>query len=284
MSSTSGEGPHSWDHSSHEQFFDHYASRTEDPAEVKRCCNIRDTILRFFRPPNSSGDDAHVLDVGCAGGALCMVWAELGFKVHGLDVNQPLLEFARERASTREFQIDYQLGSAIALPWPDASMDICIALELLEHVPEWETCLAELTRVVRPGGILFMSTSNKLCPIQSEFNLPGFSWYPASWKRYFARLASTTRPDLANYAKYPAVNWFTPYGLGRTLRKMGFRTLDRFDLVDSSKLGATGTVLLTAIRTLPLLRFLAHVCTTGAVLLSVREAEAQATQLPGVPT
>ncbi len=109
-----------------------------------------------------------------------------------------------------------------------------------------------------------------LCPKQEEFNLPLYSWYPAPVKRRCERLATTSRPSIANYATYPAVNWFSFYGLREFLRPLGFRCLDRFDVVDSSAKSRAQRLVLTAIRKSSVLRFLGHVATPGTMLLAVR--------------
>lgn len=178
-----------------------------------------------------------VADIGYGARTQSFLWADLGRNGHGLDVNQPLLEAARQRAGESGCSIDFQLGSATHLRWPDESMDVCLLLELLEHVSEWQACLQECERVLRPGGILALTTSNKLCPFQQEFNLPLYSWYPDPLKRYCERFAVTTRPQLANFAKYPAVNGFSFYELRVFLSRYGFISFDRFDLVDLSKKG-----------------------------------------------
>src|SRR5262249_41171868 len=148
--------------------------------------------------------------------------AELGCEVHGLDVNERLIELARIRSAEAGYNIDFRTGFATALPWADASMQVCLAVELLEHVSEWRKCLSEFSRVVAPGGVLFVSTASFLCPIQQEFTLPFYSWYPPPLKRYCERLAVTTKPQIASFAKYPAVNWFSFYELAHFLRERGF--------------------------------------------------------------
>jgi 2-polyprenyl-3-methyl-5-hydroxy-6-metoxy-1,4-benzoquinol methylase len=55
-------------------------------------------------------------------------------------------------------------------------MDVCLLPELLEHVADWQSCLNEAARVLRPGGLLYLSTTNVLCPRQQEFNLPLYSF------------------------------------------------------------------------------------------------------------
>src|SRR5205807_1840429 len=153
----------------------------------------------------------------------------LGHKVRALDVNEPLIDLARRRAQGQGLDIAFEVGSATALPWAPASMDVCLLPELLEHVADWQACLREASRILRPGGLLYISTTNVLCPLQEEFNLPAYSWYPTSLKRHCERLAVTTRQSLANHAKYPAVNWFSFYSLRDWLTALDFKCYDRFD-------------------------------------------------------
>lgn len=263
------------DHSSHQEFVDYYAEKSLRPELLQHFTRIRDKILALLDLARGKQGTYDVLDVGCNAGTQCGIWAELGHSVHGLDINEPLLTMARRRAAEKAYTIDFQLGSATALPWPDQSMDVCIALELLEHVSDWQGCLKEFKRVLRPGGIMFLSTTNALCPKQSEFNLLGYSWYPGSLKRHFERLAVSTRPALANYAKFPAVNWFTPYGLKAELARDGFTCLDRFDLVDTSNKASIAKIVVRSVRAVPLLRWMGFLCTPGTLLLGIKPSAAR---------
>src|SRR5262249_1959972 len=146
------------------------------------------------------------------------------------------------------------------------------AVELLEHVSEWQKCLSEMCRILAPGGVLFASTSNLLCPFQQEFTLPLYSWYPSPVKSYCERVAVTTHPRLVNYAKYPAVNWFTFYGLQNFLVEKGFECFDRFDVIDPSEKGRLSRIALASIRGSRLMRFLAYVLTEGTSILAVKKS------------
>jgi 2-polyprenyl-6-hydroxyphenyl methylase/3-demethylubiquinone-9 3-methyltransferase len=126
--------------------------------------------------------------------------------------------------------------------------------------------------VLRPGGILFLTTTNRLCPRQQEFNLPLYSWYPARAKRYFETLAVTTRPAVANFAKYPAVHWFTFYQLQAYLRARGFRCLDRFGMMDLSGKSTFERLVVTGMQSMPFLRFIGQVCTASTRVLAIKES------------
>jgi 2-polyprenyl-6-hydroxyphenyl methylase/3-demethylubiquinone-9 3-methyltransferase len=258
------------DHSSHREFLEYYATESQSQKTRERFSALRDIVLRVLHNRRGSVPTLEVLDVGCGAGTLSLLWADAGHRVHGLDVNEPLLSLAKQRAEREGRSIEFMLGSATQLPWPDDSMDVCMVPELLEHVAEWQTCLREFVRILRPGGVLLLTTSNKLCPVQQEFNLPLYSWYPRPLKRYFERLAVTSRPDLANFAKYPAVHWFSYYGLRDYLKEYGFDCMDRFDVVDTSKKSMLVRILLDAIRLVPILRFFGHVATPSTILVGVR--------------
>jgi ubiquinone/menaquinone biosynthesis C-methylase UbiE len=258
------------DHSSHEKFYDYYVQASQSPEALSRFRALRDTILRVGSQRGLRNGVLKVADIGCGAGTQSLVWAELGHNVHGLDINQPLLDLARQRASAQGRQIDFQLGSSTQMPWPNGSMDICVVLELLEHVADWRRCIGECSRILRSGGILLLTTTNKLCPFQHEYNLPLYSWYPGRVKRYFERLAVTTRPDLANYATYPAVNWFSFYSLRDTLAKYGFSSMDRFDVMDLKKKSLPVQVAGGLIRSVPPLRWLAHLVCEGTFVFAVK--------------
>jgi len=263
-----------WDHSTHQRFFEYYARESQSDEAQGRFRRVRDTILRVMR--NSAGDRVlDVADIGCGAGTQSMIWAEAGHAVHALDVNEPLLQLGRDRAAQAGHSIDFRVGSATGLPWADESMDVCIALELLEHVADWEGCLDEFVRVIRPGGVLFLTTTNQLCPIQEEFNLPLYSWYPARLKRHFAALAATTRPGLANFARYPAVNWFTFYRLQSYLAPRGFTSMDRFDLMDLNGKTASARFVIAGMRSVSALRRLGHICTASTRILAIKSQMAQ---------
>jgi 2-polyprenyl-6-hydroxyphenyl methylase/3-demethylubiquinone-9 3-methyltransferase len=272
MSTPSPHPAPGFDTGSHQSFFDYYAAYSESPATLARFAAIAEVVLRLRRAHlfDGSAESLDVLDVGCNAGTQSRFWAGPGQRYTGIDINEPLVMLARERAAAVGSPARFEVASATELPFDDASFDVCLMPELLEHVRDWQRCLDEATRVLRPGGVLYLSTSSWLCPRQQEFNLPGYSWYPGFIKRRIEQRAVTDWPEVANHAKYPAVNWFSFYGLRSYLAQRGFRSYSRFDSMRLDNKGAAARVLVGMIRALPPLQLLALVATEGTTLVAVR--------------
>ena len=247
-------------------FVDYYEKKSLSADSIQHFIRLRDLLLRAL-PGTKSPDSICVADIGCNAGAFSEVWAAAGCRVSGVDINASLVEIARARTADRGYAVDFQTASAVALPWPDSAFDIVVMPELLEHVADWRACLNEAARVTRPGGLLYVSTTNRLCPLQDEFTLPGYSWYPAWVKRRCLDLSLTTHREWVNHATYPAVTWFDAYWLGAEFRRLGLEPLDRFDLF--ARYGdSTGKRLVGRITaSLPPARFVGHVLTPGLRLL-----------------
>ncbi len=91
-----------------------------------------------------------VLDVCCGTGDLALADERAGGTVTGLDFSKPMLERARRKSTS----IEWIHGDALALPFPDASFDALTVGFGVRNVADLERGLAELQRVLRPGGRL----------------------------------------------------------------------------------------------------------------------------------
>jgi 2-polyprenyl-6-hydroxyphenyl methylase / 3-demethylubiquinone-9 3-methyltransferase len=102
-----------------------------------------------------------LLDVGCGGGILAEDFARLGCQVTGVDPSAPSLDAARQHAEQAGLRITYRQSGGEALPFGDATFDIVCCCDVLEHVDDVDAVIAEIARVLRPGGVFFYDTINR---------------------------------------------------------------------------------------------------------------------------
>jgi 2-polyprenyl-6-hydroxyphenyl methylase/3-demethylubiquinone-9 3-methyltransferase len=102
-----------------------------------------------------------VLDVGCGGGYTCEFLARRGVRMSGIDRSSPCIEAARSHAAVVGLEIDYWLGTAEELPFAAGSFDVVICVDVLEHVDGPDSVVAEIARVLAPGGTFCFDTINR---------------------------------------------------------------------------------------------------------------------------
>ncbi|GAB2850193.1 class I SAM-dependent methyltransferase [Lentzea nigeriaca] len=99
-----------------------------------------------------------ILDAGCGSGALFAELRDRGAIVTGIDASAGMLELARKRLGA---DADLRVGDlADPLPFPDNTFDDVIASLVLHYLEDWGPTLAELRRVLTPGGRLIVSVEH----------------------------------------------------------------------------------------------------------------------------
>lgn len=98
------------------------------------------------------GEGQQLLEVGCGIGVDSMQLAKRGFQVTAVDLTENALAVARQFAGHRGVTINFQLGNAEGLDFPDESFDVVYSFGVLHHTPDIERSVAEVHRVLRPGG------------------------------------------------------------------------------------------------------------------------------------
>ncbi|OGL83398.1 hypothetical protein A3B32_03465 [Candidatus Uhrbacteria bacterium RIFCSPLOWO2_01_FULL_53_9] len=105
-----------------------------------------------------------VLDAGCGSGKFSAALAKFGAaKVIGLDIGEKGLAFAREQAKKVSYgdRLEYRCGSLLDIPLPDASVDMVWSNGVIHHTLGYEQCIAEFSRVLKPGGRLFLYVNGR---------------------------------------------------------------------------------------------------------------------------
>jgi 2-polyprenyl-6-hydroxyphenyl methylase / 3-demethylubiquinone-9 3-methyltransferase len=162
---------------------------------------IRDSLCGHF------GRDARsikpfkglkVLDVGCGGGLLCEPLSRLGASVTGIEAAAESIAVAQSHARDMGLDIAYRTGVPEDLAATGETFDALINMEVIEHVADVDAFLAACCALVRPGGIMVLSTLNRtwrslaLGKIAAEYIL---GWVPPGthdW-RHFVRPSEMAR-------------------------------------------------------------------------------------------
>lgn len=144
------------DHYSYSVYADPATARTFDerrfggPIGDLVAAGQADVLTRFLGPVAGKA----ILDVGTGTGRAAFLMAAAGASVTGVDASEEMLAVARQRASAAANAIDFRVGDAHALDFPDRSFDLAVSLRVLMHTPRWRQCLGELCRVSRERVIV----------------------------------------------------------------------------------------------------------------------------------
>ena len=203
---------------------------------------------------------------------------DLGHDAIGVEPVPAFLEAAKRYLERSDRVVP---GTAENIPVADSSQHVIFCESVLEHVDSPPISIREMCRVVAPGGVVLVYTTNRLRinwrGKTDEFNVPFYNWLPRLVKESFVFEHLHYRPSLANYSPRPAVHWFTYSQLCRLGRDGGFAQFYGIpDVIDSadpaiSKSGLRRTVL-RRIRRNPWLRALA-MTQLGHVIFMVKRPE-----------
>ena len=98
-----------------------------------------------------------LLDAGCGTGWFSKAASERGALVTSMDLGENLLGKVKEKCNSTTV-----VGSILDIPFPDNSFDVVISSEVIEHTVDPQRAISEMHRVLKPGGLMVVTTPNKL--------------------------------------------------------------------------------------------------------------------------
>lgn len=100
-----------------------------------------------------------VLDIACGEGYGSAMLAKKAVKVIGVDISVETIKHAQKRYTNEN--LEYMTGSCAQIPLSDASVDMVVSFETIEHHEQHEQMMQEIKRVLRPAGVLLISSPDK---------------------------------------------------------------------------------------------------------------------------
>jgi len=200
----------------HAHFVESKAARGLDRKRVEDLLRLFDRLV-----PIEPGQRAAV--IGCGPMPHVMrVLEERGFTVCGVE---PIVSYV-ESANAYLGRQAVHIGAAESIPLETESQHLMFFESVLEHVDSPQKSLQEIHRVLRPGGFVYLTTTNRqhisLNGDNGEYNVPFFHWLPRLVKESYVFLHLHYRPALANFTQRPAVHWFSFADLCALGREVGF--------------------------------------------------------------
>jgi 2-polyprenyl-3-methyl-5-hydroxy-6-metoxy-1,4-benzoquinol methylase len=135
---------------------------------VYRRIALRDHIA-FISRSVKDRSGLELLDVGCGSGTLLSLLKDQGFRVRGVDFSAEASTIAKH-----ENGVDVEVGSLEEVDFPDRSFDVVTLFHVMEHVTNPRQVLREVSRILRPEGVVILQVPN----IESwQFKIFGAKWY-----------------------------------------------------------------------------------------------------------
>ncbi len=172
--------------------YERYAETAAHYDRTRRAVGV-EAVLGLLHRGQQAPAAMRLLEVGCGtGNYLAALEPHLGALV-GLDLEPAMLERAAAKLdrALESGRLELRHGSALDLPWPEASFDAVLVNQVLHHLPGeaddpfagWKRALAEIARVLRPGGVVVVGTT-------AHVQLERGYWYYRLLPEARARLAA----------------------------------------------------------------------------------------------
>jgi len=172
--------------------------------------------------------DGQLLDVGSGKGKLLLAVAEEHGSIIGLECNPAYISEAQKKLTDHGLHVEMIEGKAEALPFDSDSFDFINMSELIEHVQDPEAVLRQAFKVLRPGGLIYVSVPNRFGAFDPHFHLWGLNWLPRVWVSSVLTILGKHKDysTEAGHQKLTEMHYCTFAQFDRLACKVGFQSED----------------------------------------------------------
>jgi 2-polyprenyl-3-methyl-5-hydroxy-6-metoxy-1,4-benzoquinol methylase len=171
--------------------------------------------------------DLQLLDMGCGMGGFAVAAARDGARVTALDYNPAYCAITAVRAARYGLPLPVAAAAGEAIPLPDGGYDAVVCLDVLEHVQQPDALVAELHRVLRPGGVALITAINRFAFRDPHYHLPLINWLPRPLAEALIAVAGRRKGGaFRDRQRLSAMHYYTWPGVERLARRHGFALHD----------------------------------------------------------
>lgn len=173
-----------------------------------------ETMRRVLEDALGPLTELRVLDLGTSTGIIGAHLANSCKQVVGLDIDLPAVTHASGHHN--QSNLAFTLGDGMQMPFADNTFNVVICAQIYEHVPDASRLLADIHRVLKPGGVCYFAAGNRLMLMEPHYRLPLLSVMPKLLAHLYLRLAGRGNHYYETH--------YTYWGLKRLV--------ERFDVID----------------------------------------------------
>jgi 2-polyprenyl-3-methyl-5-hydroxy-6-metoxy-1,4-benzoquinol methylase len=168
-----------------------------------------------------------LLDLGCGMGGFAVAAALAGITVTAVDYHADYCAITTLRAARYNLAIPTAVAAGEVLPLPSARFDAVTCWDVLEHVQSPARLLAEVARVLRPGGVVVLTAINRYAFRDPHYHLPLINWLPRPLAALLiAGLGRAKRGRFCDRQDLRTMHYFTWGQLNHLVKAHGFRLYD----------------------------------------------------------
>ncbi len=196
-------------------------------------CYQSDNLDDIRRALGEHVDGKSLLDLGAGMGGLSVAMLRelgpLGLRLQAMDYNPDYCRIARLRAQRYGLDLLVVVAAGEHLPYPSAQFDCVVCLDVLEHVADAGRVLAEIYRVLKPGGLVLTTVPNRHAFRDPHYHLPAINWLPRPIAERIVSLAGRSKRGgpLQDRQGLSDLNTYTWAGFKRLASSLGFRVRDQ---------------------------------------------------------
>jgi ubiquinone/menaquinone biosynthesis C-methylase UbiE len=184
--------------------------------------------LRLIERYGGALPGRRILDLGSGMGGACVALMLEGAAPLAFEYNREYCEIVKLRAERYGLPLPIVNGAGERLPFDDASFDMAICWDVVEHVQDPELLLAELARVLRPGGRVLLTVINRYAFRDPHYHMPLLNWLPRPLAEALIARRGRSKGGAAfsDRQKLSEMHYYTMGSFRRRAASYGFRVGD----------------------------------------------------------